>query len=194
MSDLTSALNRIMAWLEQHSPSSASGFQAGLSSEIIEEKLGQLPFCVSREVYDLYKWRNGDESYSSVFKYLWMLNLDEACEISEDVNHEDLLEMRGQDEPQYLFPLFNFDGEYFAVQGGGTLIDSAPVFHVGTAYDINFAFVSLTGMMLAMAECYESGVYIVNEDGLEVIDKIKFGEIRRKHNPGTVQKLYAEGY
>jgi hypothetical protein len=194
MSDLTSALDRILAWLEQHSPSSASGFQAGLASEIIEEKLNELPFCVSQEVYDLYKWRNGDDSNSSAFGYLWMLSLDVACESSDYVNHEDLLEMRGQDEPQYLLPLFEFDGEYFAVQCGPTLIDSAPIFHVSDAYDITLAFVSLTGMMLALAECYETGVYAVNEDGLEVIDGIKFGEIRRKHNPGTVQQLYAEGW
>jgi hypothetical protein len=194
MSDLTSALNRILSWLEEHSPNSALGFQPGLSSNAINSKLSILPFCVSQEVYELYGWRNGDKSYSSVFGYLWMLSLDRACEFSGFINNEDLLEMREQDEPKYLLPLFDFDGEYFAVQGGDVLTDAAPIFHISDCFDLTPAFINLTKMMMAIAECYETGVYEVQEHGLKVVDKAKFGEIRRKYNPGMAQFLYAEGW
>jgi hypothetical protein len=194
MSDLTNALNRIMTWLGENSPNSASGFQPGLSSNVIEEKLNILPFCLSKEVYELYGWRNGDESYSMAFGYLWMLNLDRACEFSDFLNDDNSLDRRGLNEPQYLLPLFDFDGEYFAVQGGDILTNAAPIFHVSDCYDLTPAFINLTGMMLAIAECYETGVYAVTEHGLEVVDGIKFGEIRRKYNPGMVDSLYADGW
>ena len=48
MTDLTNALNFILAWLEEYSPTSASGFKPGLSSEEIEKKLSKLPFRVSQ--------------------------------------------------------------------------------------------------------------------------------------------------
>jgi hypothetical protein len=196
MSDLTNSLNRILAWLEEHSSKSALGFQPGLLSETIEEKPSILPFFVSREVYELYRWRNGDEGYSSVFGYLWFLNLDRACEFSQDINDENMLEIRAQNGgPSYLFPMFDFDGEYFAIQGGETLTAAAPIFHVSDCCDVSFAFINLTEMMSAIAECYETGIYAAREDGaIIVVDTIQFGEIRRKYNPGTVASLYVEGW
>lgn len=194
MSDLTSALNRIISWLEEHSPISALGFQPGLLLNEIDAKLSALPFFVSQEVYELYSWRNGDESYGSVFGYLWMLTLERACEFSEFVNGENLLEMREENEPKYLLPLFDFDGEYFAVQGGEVLTDLSPIFHVSDCGDLTPAFINLTKMMMAIAECYETGVYEVTEHGLEVVDETRFGEIRCKYNPGMAQSLYAEGW
>lgn len=196
MTDLTDALNRILAWLEKHNPISASGFQPGLSSEIIEERLSALSFCVPQEVYELYKWRNGDVTHSMVFGYLWLLNLDKACEYSEGINDNVLLEIREQNgEPPYLFPMFDFDGEYFAVKGSEIPTATAPIFHISDDCSVSFAFTSLTAMMLAIAECYETGIYAVREDGkIEVIDAVKFGEIRRKYNPGTVESLYVGGW
>ncbi len=194
MSDLTSALNRIMSWFEEYSPTSTLGFQPSLLLNEIETKLNTLPFFVSQEVYELYGWRNGDESYSLIFGYLWMLNLEGACESTEFVNHEDLLEMREQGEPKYLLPLFEFDGEYFAVQGGDVLVDAATVFHVSDCYDLTPAFINLTKMMMTIAEFYETGVYEVTESGVEVVDEHRFGEIRRKYNPGMAHSIYADGW
>jgi hypothetical protein len=50
MSDLTSALNRIISWLEEHSPISALGFQPGLLLNEIDTKLSALPFFVARSL------------------------------------------------------------------------------------------------------------------------------------------------
>jgi hypothetical protein len=50
-------------------------------------------------------------------------------------------------------------------------------------------------MMLAIAECYATGVYSVTSDGfIDVTDVTKFGEIRRKYNPGSVESLYYGGW
>ncbi|MEL6442381.1 MAG: hypothetical protein AAFQ80_24435 [Cyanobacteria bacterium J06621_8] len=195
ISNLTGALDRIIDWLEKYSPISAMGFQSGLSTEVIEQKLSKLPYSVPQEVYELYGWRNGDKLDNSIFGYLWLLDLDSACRSSEYVNQKELLECRREaGEPQYLMPLFEFDGEYFAVQGDAKLMYSAPIFHVSDGYEVSLAFISLTGMMLAIAECYEIGIYALTRNGLGVIDPVGFGAIRRKYNPGTAEVIYAEGW
>lgn len=197
MSALTDALNRIMEWLQQNSPTWASGFQPGLSPAEIEKKLGELPFCVSREVYELYQSCNGVNNECGIFVYHHLLDLDTALRDSQGINDSFWLEVREEDgDPRYLFLMFDFDGEYFAVPGSDSLNDTAPIFHVGCDDgSLSFAFTNLTNMMLAIAECYETGVYSVTSDGdVGVTDQAKFGEIRRKHNPGTVERLYAEGW
>jgi SMI1 / KNR4 family (SUKH-1) len=203
MTDLTNAINRIFAWLEEHTPKSLERFQSGLSSAQIEERLSSLPFCIPEEVRELYRWRNGDKMYgSSIFGYHWLMSLDRACEfvdiLSEYFNNESLIEIREkQAESMYLFPLFEFDGEYFAIEGSNEIEKTGRIFHIGKFYEVSFAFISLTSMMLSIAECYEAGVYAVGEDyriEAEVVDPIEFGRIRHKYNPGTVKSLYADGW
>lgn len=196
MSPLTDALNRITGWLQENSPDCVSGFQPGLSFEAIEEKLAQLPFCVSEEVYELYQWRNGNP-YCGAFVYHRLLDLDTALEYCQGMNDAYWLEVRTADgDPTYLFPVFDFDGEFFAIPGSDNLTQTTSVFHIGCDDgSVSFAFTSLTNMMLAISECYEAGVYSVMADGhLSVTDEIRFGEIRRKYNPGTVQSLYVGGW
>ncbi|MBE9226739.1 SMI1/KNR4 family protein [Phormidium sp. LEGE 05292] len=196
MSALTDALNRIMKWLQQNSPICASSFQSGLSPAEVEKKLGELPFCVSREVHELYQWRNGTNDRCGVFVYHYLLDLDTALQYSQEFNDSYWLEVREEDgDPLYLFLIFDFEGEYFAVTGSSSPNDAAPVFHVGDDCSVKFAFTNLTNMMLALAECYETGVYAVTSyEDVEVTDEAKFGEIRRKHNPGSVKQLYAGGW
>ncbi|HEY9697445.1 MAG TPA: hypothetical protein V6D10_09285 [Trichocoleus sp.] len=197
MSALTDALNRIMEWLQQNSPTCASRFLPGLSPGEIEKKLSELPFCVSREVYELYQWRNGANNGCSVFVYHQLLDLETALRDSQGINDSFWLEAREENgDPKYLFLIFDFDGEYFAVPGSDSLNDTASIFHVSCDDgSLSFAFTNLTNMMLAIAECCETGVYSVTSDGnVGVTDEAKFGEIRRKHNPGSVERLYAEGW
>ncbi len=196
MSALTDALTRIMKWLQQNSPICASGFQSGLSTEEVEKKLRELPFCVSREVYELYQWRNGNNDSCGVFVYHYFLDLDTALQYSQNFNDSYWLEVRETDgDPLYLFLIFDFEGEYFAVTGSSSPNDVAPVFHVRDDGSVSFAFTNLTNMMLALAECYETGVYVVTSyEDVKVTDEPKFGEIRRKHNPGSVKQLYAGGW
>lgn len=195
MSALTEALNRILHWLQQYSPNAISGFAPGLPLVEIETKLSQLPFRVSQEVYELYQWRNGNP-YDGVFVYHRLLGLDSALEYAAAINESYWREVREQDgDPQYLFPVLDFDGEYFAVPGGDASSPHAPVFHIGCDDgSLSFAFTSLTNMMLAIAECYETGIYTHINGDLEVADVVRFGEIRRKYNPDTVAALYADGW
>jgi hypothetical protein len=175
----------------------SSGFLPGLPLEEIEKKLGELPFCVSHEVYELYQWSNGTNSGHGIFVYHHLLDIETALRYSQGINDSFWLEVREENEdPKYLFPIFDFDGEYFAVPGSNGLNATVPVFHVcGDDGSLSFAFTNLTNMMLAIAECFETGVYSVRSDGnVEVKDEVKFGEVRLKHNPGSVERLYVEGW
>ncbi|HEY9860623.1 MAG TPA: SMI1/KNR4 family protein [Candidatus Obscuribacterales bacterium] len=195
MSALTDALDRILRWLQQHSPNAVSGFAPGLPLVEIEAKLSQLPFRVSQEVYELYQWRNGNP-YDGAFVYHRLLDLEGALEYAAVINESYWLEVREQDgTPQYLFPVLGFDGEYFAIPGGDVSSPHAPVFHIGCDDgSLSLAFTSLANMMLAIAECYEAGVYANLNGCLEVVNTIRFGEIRRQYNPGTVGALYVGGW
>lgn len=195
MSTLTDALDRLLVWLQQHSPDAVSNFSPGLALSEITVKLNQLPFRVPEEVYELYQWRNGNP-YDGVFVYHRLLDLDSALECAATINDSYWLEIREQDgTPQHLLPLFDFDGEYFAVPGSDTSAPHSPVFHIGCDDgSLSLAFTSLTNMMLAIAECYETGIYGYVNGHLEVVDVARFGEIRRKYNPGAVAALYAGGW
>jgi hypothetical protein len=106
-----------------------------------------------------------------------------------------LIEERKQTgEPLYLFPIFELEGEFFAVQGNITEVETAPVFHIaGDGCGISIAFNSLATMMLAIAESYETGVYQLSNKGNLEWDAEKFTHIRLKYNPGTTERLYVEG-
>lgn len=54
---------------------------------------------------------------------------------------------------------------------------------------------NIIGNSLTPTLPYETGVYAVTSEGhLIVTNETRFGEIRRQHNPGTVELLYAEGW
>jgi cell wall assembly regulator SMI1 len=58
-SELTNALNRILAWTEKNFPNTLQCLQPGLSKIEIDELAKDLPFQLPPEVYELYQWRNG---------------------------------------------------------------------------------------------------------------------------------------
>jgi hypothetical protein len=192
MSVLTESLDRILNWLQQHKPEYASGFLPGLSLEKIEEKVKVLPFRLPSEVYELYQWRNRTKSDESIFVYHYFCDLDTAVElatIEDGLNGSLHRLMRVKyGEPTYVFPIFEFENEYFAVYESTEQIKNFPVFHI--YHDYRLAFSNLTSMMLTIAECYETKVYWVSPQGHIEWDCKKYGAIRRKYNPETVNAIY----
>jgi SMI1 / KNR4 family (SUKH-1) len=160
MSTLTDALERILNWLQANHPKAASSLQPGLSYEEIEAKLADLPFRLPQEVYELYQWRNGssDNGEADCFDCYRFIPLEEAIELSKYQVTEDLLEGTF---PFGWFPLFEFNGGYLAVIGAESKNDNSPI--VCHYEDESIAYTNLTGMMLTMAECYETGAYEKNE-------------------------------
>ncbi|OCQ91191.1 hypothetical protein BCD64_24570 [Nostoc sp. MBR 210] len=191
--EIIHCLERILNWLQQNAPSYIEGFLPGLSYEEIEEKVSNLPFKLSEEVYNLYHWRNGTNSQAMIFVYHYFWHLDMVLEISSDCVNDPLSqEFRQQaGEPLYLFPIFEYEGEYFAVAGQTTLVETAPVYHIDAdAGEVRLAFNSLTAMMQTIAETYETGGYYLTPEGQLEWDDKKFRSIRLKYNPELIDDLY----
>lgn len=197
MSLLTTALEEIRAWLIEHAPKQASSLVPGLSLAEIQARLRTFPFSLPQEVYELYQWRNGSGEESGLFVYHHFLDLDLALTDAALLNDDFWVQARAQEQqPAHIFPLFDFDGEYFAVPVTETAVPAAPVFHVGCDDGaLTLAFANLTAMMQAIAACYQAGLYTLDDEGyLHVTDTQKFAEIRRQYNPDTAPRLYAEGW
>lgn len=197
MSNLTTALNRILNWLQLHKPDDAEGFLPGLSLQEIEEKVKVLPFHLPQAVYELYQWHNGTQNEEMIFVYHYFLNLDAAIKLANSHNDDYGInsvlyqQFRQEDgKPRYVFPLFEFEGEYFAISESTQSQEDSPIYLI--FHDQTLAFTSLTNMMLTIAECYETGVYSLDSEDEFNWDIQKFGVIRRKYNPEAVTSIYAE--
>lgn len=89
MTEFRNALDRILIYLEGHENLNNARFeslQLGLSYEEIIEKTKDLPFCLPREVIELYRWGNGtwkeEEAYGCFFFNTYtFLSLESALEI-----------------------------------------------------------------------------------------------------------------
>ena len=111
MSELTNALNRILNWFESNKPSTIESLQAGLTIEEIDEKVKDLPFRLTQEVYELYQWRIGIiYEVIEFFPGYRFLPLEESSEYSKNVSeHIDSF------LPFGWFPLFQFEGQMISV-------------------------------------------------------------------------------
>ncbi|MBD2301112.1 hypothetical protein [Nostoc sp. FACHB-190] len=157
MSELTDALDRIFNWLHQHKPLYASALQSGLSYGEIEEKVKDLPFRLTREVYELYQWHNGmiDEDSSFFYDYRF-LPLEEALEVRNIVSDN-----YGFILPFGWFPIFEFENDGFAIVGAEEITKNSPILNYTLRDEIRYS--SLTNMMQCIAECYETGAYYIDE-------------------------------
>ncbi|MEM8779088.1 MAG: hypothetical protein AAGF26_09485 [Cyanobacteria bacterium P01_G01_bin.49] len=81
----------------------------------------------------------------------------------------------------HLLEILNGNGDYqYAVVMGE---ETTSVWHIDRELDIQeIHWNSLTDLMLAAAECYETGAYSIDKDGEIEEDRQKMAEIRRKYN------------
>lgn len=177
MSELTNALNRILNWFENNKPSIIESLQPGLSIEEIDEKVKDLPFRLTQEVYELYQWRNGMiDDGSCFFKYYRFLPLEETLEESNLFE-----EAWGLSLPFGWFPVFEFEGGFYSVIGAEEKTETSPIIY--TYHRIDIAYRNLTNMMLYIAECYETGAYYVGESGELKENQVGAKNILLKYNP-----------
>ncbi len=177
MSKLINALDRIINWFQSNKPSIINSLQPGLTIKEIEDKVKDLPFRLTQEVYELYQWRNGTiDDGNDFFSYYRFLPLKEASEVSKNVS-----ESWGLSLPFGWFPLFEYEGEVFAVVGAEENTENSIV--LKTYEGIDIAHRSLTNMMCCIAECYEKGAYYIDELGNLEENRIAAKNILLKYNP-----------
>ncbi|MEH1922553.1 SMI1/KNR4 family protein [Nostoc sp.] len=177
MSRLTDALDRVLNWFEEHEDLDFAHFeslQPGLTSEEIEEKVTDLlPFCLPKEVYELYQWGNGgwigEEIYARFFDNYVFLSLESAlkvyCNLTaiDQENDPCVFVIKSNFNVQWLPILEDIDGRgYCVVVINEVQTETTPVLQINfddICDEPYIIYPTLTNMMLAEAECYEAGVY-----------------------------------
>ncbi|AFY73221.1 hypothetical protein Syn7502_01112 [Synechococcus sp. PCC 7502] len=194
---LIDSLERILDWYKSNVPDYQDDFLPRLTFEEIEEQVKGLPFKLPKEVYDLYQWRNGSESQTVSFDGYYFSSLEVAIENNEYINEDWNIDMRKEyNYSPYLFPVFQGDKGSYDIQVNETKVDTVPIFDdFYQEPEMTTLFNSLTTMMMAIAESYETGVYVYNPEYNSVNweDMKKSGEIRLKYNFGTVKQIYCDG-
>lgn len=194
MSLITDSLNNIFSWLQQNNPTVAASLQSGLSYREIENKLSSLQFRLPQELYELYQWRNGSNRIAKnvyFFKYYRFLPLEESLKILFNIIEKDTLLM-GEIFPYGWFPIFAFGNEYYGVIGSEIAKKSSLIVYVCDYEDISYT--SLTGMMQTIAECYQTGVYYLNEEGFGKTKQEAEDILIAKYNPGVLTSSHYGEY
>ncbi len=124
---LMQALERILHHIQNQAPDAAQALQRGLTREQIAAQLEGLPFCLPKEVYQLYQWRNGSTAEARVeflpqYRFLsleeaiaeWQFVKNLACEIYESLDGSPQQELIDFNDYQWL-PLFAEDGNYYVI-------------------------------------------------------------------------------
>ncbi|MGA2592076.1 MAG: SMI1/KNR4 family protein [Bryobacteraceae bacterium] len=152
---LTESLERIRAWGEANRRNIARDLNPGLTQEQILELASQLPCPLPAEVCELYRWRNGSSTWSSLDTWRPFRPLAELIERY----HEETEFAR--DNPEWWkiewLPLFDEGkSKVIAMLPAGASL-TAPIYEYYTEEGIgpNPAYPSLTVMMAVHAEAYE---------------------------------------
>ncbi|MCA0354745.1 MAG: SMI1/KNR4 family protein [Chloroflexi bacterium] len=170
-------LQAIAHYTVQVDPDLLTDLQPGYSAEQIAEII---PFRLPAEILELYAWHNGTDiiSHKNLFYYHHFLSVEDAYQIYQDLMQTNR-EIEFEAYEPFLFPLFDFEGEYYMVQMDENRDDYGSIwfcFHSsGQVYD------SLSTMLAAIEECYAVGAYFIQEDEY-IPDQPKVAAIKAKWN------------
>lgn len=180
-------LDRLLEYAEQTHPHIRSLLQPGLDATTIRQRV---PLDLPEDVVALYQWHNGvyDEDQmeeQELFYYHHFLSLEDALRVYFELRRiDDEIRRRSTNNlscaylPQ-LFPLFSFQGEYYAVWTDSADDDFGSIYfvHQGAAKVYNH----LTSMLTAILECYNAGAYMI-QDGNVVLDEQRVAAIKAAWN------------
>lgn len=174
-------LDTLLDYAAQLQPTIRVRMQPGYDISTIRQIV---PFDLPPEVVELYQWHNGttptdDYPWLQLFYYHTFLPLEEAyqtyknlMQVNQDIGEEGY--------NPHLFPLFTFMGEYYSVWFGEPTQEIGAIYFVfhgeGKVYE------SLTTMLTAIVECYETQAYSLQENDI-AIDQVRVAEIKAKWNP-----------
>jgi hypothetical protein len=182
--NLTDYLEQILEWHRKNQTPVAQLLQPGLSEDEILTRLEPVPFKMSREFVELYKWRNGMDTGglrddNSLFEYHAFLPLDEALsnfEISYPIMKE-FYELT-----DWIQVFADAAGDGYGLSGAEQVVERAPVVFLFEGEGVQVVFESLTKMMETVAASFEQGVMTWDEGQLE-IDFFGWGEVAHRLNP-----------
>ena len=185
MSDMTAALDRIVAHLRRLERGSPDRLQRGLSNRELASWEAKLPFALTRELEVIYQWRNGTRADPGdlleslyMFPGFYFLSIEEAVETyqQEQVN------------PEWLdgwFPVFaNGGGDFYIVPCRPEKVaDTVVIGWIHSEPDKIAEYESLTAMVETLDACFREGAFYLNDEDMMDIDDDKHREIANMFNP-----------
>jgi len=214
------ALERIKRWAEQRDPEFVALLQPGLSRQEIDALVGNLPFALAEEVYELYQWHNGQDEgqfrlglvMSGQYPFMpltqsldqWRDYLEESYR-DELENLNPLAALTGgwpAADPAILeaggwLPLFQMDSDFHVSLGAEAGAATAPIVYVPHDGRSAIFYASLTASLNFTADIYESGALRSDDEMGDFFDYTIASAIKCNHFPSKVaqaEEAYKRGH
>lgn len=187
-SPLVQALERILRCAQAQAPHVTQSMRPGLTREHIEAVLQYVPFRLSEELYQLYQWRNGSERGIG-FEFLpqyRMIPLEQAIP-----DFQEMYEALSDQEECHWLPFLAMDSDFYAVKGSSEFKPTAPISSFSWSVGLSPKFNSLTDMMLAIAECFETGAYYFDSYSYLDYDPVQEAQTWLKYQPRRIANIEA---
>jgi hypothetical protein len=180
---LTDSLDEILEWHRRNNTPAARLMQPGLSEDEIMSRLKAIPFGVSRELVELYKWRNGtalgaEGQDASLFEIHRFLPLDEAIDNFQAVYPaaKDSYQLS-----EWVQVFQDVTGDGYGVSGGPQMVERSTVVLL-LEDDVQVVFSSLAKMMQTVAAAFRQGAMGWEDDEMET-DFFGWGELAHRLDP-----------
>lgn len=155
----------------------------GVSQGRVQRILVQLGFGGNADLEALYGWHNGADTEQAfvlddlhLFPGFYLLSLEDAS-----ANYASFV-----NDPRWdrnWLPLFaNGGGDFYVLDLIGDPVGTVRHFRIDERIH-PVEFMSLTGMLETLAECFESGVFYVHKRGYLEMDDSQFAAVAARVNP-----------
>lgn len=177
---LIAALHRLESWHSDQQTGLAELLNPGASEEQLIALFEPLDVTPTDELIALWTWHDGESSDQPLIWYHDFLSAREALREYRFLIRNPLV---GWD--RRFVPVFTFEGEWYAVYCGQETIPSGPVVHYFIEDEPRIAYVNLTTLFVTMAEVFESGAVMWDEDRRAMTEDIAaISRVHQKHNAG----------
>jgi len=178
-------LNVILSFLQNWHFPVCNLFNAGLSEEEIERSFKRAGLEPTKELVELYKWRNGTPvEEGTMLDDVQIIPGYHFLSLKDAISSYLAMKDDNRWNPSW-FPVFaNGGGDFYAVDLSQSDGESAPIvgFILGEI-EQEIEYQSLTTMLLTFSECFEKGVVFKTEDGYLEMDDDQQAEIAMRNNP-----------
>ncbi|NJP06113.1 MAG: SMI1/KNR4 family protein [Chloroflexaceae bacterium] len=186
---LHTILDKLLDYAERTQPDIRSVMQPGLDAATIWQRV---PLALPNAVVELYQWQNGmrDEERieeHTLFSYHHFLSLEHAIDTYLELQRINS-EIGSVGYPPELFPLFTFQGEYYAVWTDIAHDDFGSI-----SFDYHGhekVYDNLASMLNAILECYETGGYNIQDNDIEPDKQSRSDQSKMEYVPCSYRRYH----
>jgi hypothetical protein len=187
MSQLSADATAILEQLKKLQRPVVELLRPGHSVGVISQKLAACGLEPSRELEELWSWRNGTlVAEGTILDDLHFFPGFYLMSLEDSVEQYSIMRDDARWSSCWL-PIFaNGGGDFYATVLGRSQEEAAPVvgFVLG-ADEQDEEYRSIGSMFRTLRDCYEQGVFWLTDDGYLEMDDLKYVAIARIHNPGN---------